>query len=1104
VQANVALGLAAASPIFGRQRELEQLLAGLGQALAGRGRFFTVVGEPGIGKTRLLDEITEAAGQRGVLVAWGRCWESGGAPAYWPWLAVLEGLVRGLDDAGLHEALGSGAVALAALVPEIDRRLGPFSAATPPTADEARFRLWRAVAGLVQRGAAAQGLVIAFEDLHAADESSLALLHFLAREVRGHRLLLIVSYRDVEAFYEPAIGELLARITREGTLLPLGRLPDEAARALLDHRSGAIEPGLCARICERAQGNPLFLEELARLVDRETHASLVDSAIPFGVREVIRQRLDRVPPETRALLDLAAVIGDEIDPALLAPAVGLSVAIVGERLERATRAGLLRGQAPRLRFGHALVREALYQGIEDARRMDLHGAVARALTERDGESALERPAELAHHLLAGPASQRAHAIEVAIRAAENALDHFGYEEAVQVLDRAAQVVATAGNPPELRAKVALALGAAHIRRGAADLGKTFCREAARLARALGDTILVATAALTYGQVFTFGVVDPVLIDLLDEALGLLPAGDHPLRISLHARLAAALQPTPKTEEPVRLAREAIASARRLGDPRILLRTLQAAMAAMMDVAPPRERLALNLEAEKLAAGFDDREALLRIQGRLVVDHMGLGELAQADARVARFEAQAQQLQAPWVGWRTPLFRSMRAMLHGRFGESEALMSEALRIGHEAHDPQVDRTVALHRESLLRVAERHDEGLAHDLVCTRHRADFGSGQHWQESSQALLASRREDAEQTRFYLGLIPEQDFPPIDNLFAVFYLAEAVAFAGRADQAERLHAIVAPWAGDDVMLGMLQLSWEGPVTRLLALLEVRLGRWQDADAHFAAALARLAALQAWPLLARTRYEFARARLQQDPQGAGAVALMRQALGEAEALGLPGLARLAQARLTALVVNRSGAIAPPVPDLAAAAPVLPFALVNEGEVWAFTHEGLTFRLKDGLGLRYLARLIAAPDREVHVLDLVAAEGAGGGDGAESAATDLGDAGELLDEEARASYRRRLDDLRDELTEAESFADPGRASRARAELEFLTAELGRAVGLGGRVRRAGGAAERARSAVQRRIKNALCRIEEHAPALAGHLTRAVKTGNFCVYRPSARS
>jgi len=124
-------------------------------------------------------------------------------------------------------------------------------------------------------------------------------------------------------------------------------------------------------------------------------------------------------------------------------------------------------------------------------------------------------------------------------------------------------------------------------------------------------------------------------------------------------------------------------------------------------------------------------------------------------------------------------------------------------------------------------------------------------------------------------------------------------------------------------------------------------------------------------------------------------------------------------------------------------------------------------------------------------------------GMEGSPIDTGDAGELLDQDARADYRRRLDELRETAAEAERFGDAARAGRAREEIAFLAAELGRAVGLGGRGRRAGSAAERARSAVQRRIKNALQRLGEGAPELAPLLARTVKTGNFCVFRPDAR-
>jgi AAA ATPase domain len=1074
---------------FGRARELGELTAALAQAIAGRGQLVLVAGEPGIGKTRLVDELTAEAGVRDVPVLWGRSWEAGGAPGYFPWLAVLEGLARRLDDSALRDAVGPGAGALAAIVPELEARLGPATA-TPPSPEEARFRLYRAVAGLVRQAAAPASLIIVFEDLHAADESSLALLHFVAREVRGLRLLIVATFRDAEAYYDRTVGELLTRIAREGQTLALPRLDEQAADLLLAETAAPLAPALSAKIIARAQGNPLFLQELARLVDTTARHDADD--IPAGVREVIRTRLDRVPPAARAVLDLAAVAGDEIDATLLAAAAELPRATVVGQLDEACRAGVLKGRPPKLRFSHALVRETLYQALSEEARQTLHGQVAAALTVAAKEAARPRHAELAHHLLCGPVERLPEAVEVAIQAARAALAQFAYEEALLILERAAAAVAAAGDPAPLRAKIALALGAASIRRGDAEVGKAYCREAARLGRTLADANLLAEAALTYGKVLGFGIVDPVLVDLIEEALTRFPGQDEPLRIALQARLAAALQPTRKTEEPVAIAREAIVGARRVGDRRLLLETLQTAMAAMMDVAPPRERLALNLETEQLALGCEDPDALLRVQGRLVVDHMGLGQFGDADARIATFEAMAKDQHAVWVGWRGPLFRSMRAMIHGRFAEAEALIDEATKKGSTARDPSAERLLALHRESLNRVAERHEALLAQEVACRRHRANFFAGHAWQASASALTAARIEDAQKARFHLDLIPADSRPPIDNLFAVFHLAEPVAFVGDTELAARLHALVAACNDEDVMLGMAQLSWEGPTTRLLALLEMALGRCEDANRNFTAALTRLAELDARPLLARTRYEFGRALVTQGDAARG-TGLMQEALAAAEELALPGLVRLCRARLENLPRPTARPAAPaPAPRSATAV-----ELSNEGEVWALRHADTVFRLKDSLGLRYLARLVAEPDRELHVLDLVGGESSGQGEVA-----DAGDAGELLDDAARETYRRRVADLREELEEAESFGDPGRAARAREELEFLTTELSRAVGLGGRTRRAGSAAERARSAVQRRIKNALQRIEEQAPALAAHLTRTVKTGNFCVYRPGS--
>jgi tetratricopeptide (TPR) repeat protein len=1082
-----ARGAGARRRVFvGRDAELAELSAALDEARTGRGRLYLVCGEPGIGKTRLADELARAAAERGMAVHWGRCWEAGGAPAYWPWLDVLAALGEQLPDDALG-LLGAGGEPLSELVPGLRARLGVSPARVTHGADEARFGLFRAISVLLRRAGEAGALVV-LEDLHSADESSLLLLRFLAHELRTTRVLVLATFRDVEARLSPEVGEALGRLTREGTTLALSRLAAPDAERFLRERTGVDDPALHEHLFRRTQGNPLFLEEMARLVGSDGEAALSGAVLPHGVREVLRQRLARVPGTVRALLDAVAVCGDECEATLLAEALAESAQALRGQLDVALHAGVLvEREAGLFRFSHALVREVLESDLSAEQSRALHGAVAAAL-ERRAEGHGEAPlAELAHHWLEGPAGALPKAVRYAIDAAERALALYAFEDAIRLLTRARTALGQGAGEPHLVADVLIALAQVQIRRGKGALGRELCMEAMRIGRELGDAELLARAALAFGLEITAALVDAELVKVLEEAQRALPATDSPLRARVLARLGAALQPHPDLLYPIGLAREAIASARRLGDPGTLLYTAYTGMAAMMDIVDPRERLPLNLEVEQLASAAGDRERLLRTQVRLVFDHMELGDFAGADARIALFERLAREAGARRYLWRVPLFHAMRAMIHGRFAEAEALLAEARRGGEEAQDPQLESAYVMHREGLLRAAERHEDMIAYDVEARRMRAHFYSGPHWQNGGSAFTYARIEDLEKARLYTDLIPQEDWPLVHNPPAFMHLGEPLALVGRRELVEKLYALLLPASHRCISWGFTKFIWDGTATRVLGLLAARLERWDEASAHFEAAIGQLERLEAWPYLARTRYELGRA-LSAAGSPERARELVQEAAESARALGMSGLARLAEQRLA--MSWR------PAPKAAAVPASLPFSFTPEGEYWTVTHEGATFRLKDSLGLGYLARLFAEPGRAIHVLEL------SGGKPEEGERPDLGDAGELLDEQALASYRSRAASLRDALEEAEEFGDLGRASRAREELAFLEAELSRAVGLGGRRRRAGAASERARSAVQRRIKNALERVAECSPGLAERLEREVKTGTFCVYRPDS--
>jgi len=1078
-------------PFVGRDAEMEQLEAAFEEALAGRGRLFLVTGEPGIGKSRLADELSRRMRARAGIVAWGRSWEAGGAPAYWPFLDPLSTLVDALDDGELLRALGEGAGAAAALVPAISSRLpdGPVSVSADP--EQARFRLFRALTGLVRRAAAPGGALLVLEDLHAADESSLRLLHFLARELVNLRVLVIATLRDADAEISAPATALLGQIEREATPLWLGRLTASDVEGFVRARSESADATVVQQLFRRSQGHPLFLEQLVNLLAKRGPEAVLSAALPSGVRDAIRERLARAPVLARETLELGAVIGDEMDPVLMSAALGVPLSDVLEQLDAAARAGAVTAhEVPRVRFrfSHALVREVLVQELAPERAALLHSRVADATLAR-ATPGLEPPhAELAHHLLRSGPDRTGVAVFHAIEAAERALSLFAFEDAGRLLEQAQAAVEGPGaRLGDEKIRVLTALGRVRIKSGAGSTGRALCLQACAVARELGNAEAFARAALAYGLELTAALIDPTLVALLQEASSLLPAGDSALGAQVSARLAAAMQPHSDPKIPIALAERAIASARRLGGKDTLLGALFTGMSAMMDIVDPNERLPLNLEIEQLALSLGEPEVLLRTQARLAFDHMELADFAAADLRIQQFERLGTEYRAERYLWRVPLFHSMRAMIHGRFEEAEAACARARELGLAARDPQLERCWVFHREGLLRAWERHGDMRALDLEARRMRAALYSGQHWQNGGSAFTSSRLEDRPSTRLYLELLPFDDWPLVQNPAAFLHLGEPLALTGNPEPVRLVYELLLLGRHRSISWGYTAFLWEGPATRVLGLLAARLGLVDEARAHFQHALDLLTRVEAGPLHARCLYEYGRFLLDAGAETEGTDAVVR-AQGEAEALGLSGLVQLAEARLSPRPRPPRAAASH---EQARAGAALPFTFAPEGEFWTVSYEATTFRLRDSLGLQYLARLFAEPGRPIHVLELSGATDSEG-------VIDLGDGGELIDEAARVAYKGRLVELRTELEEAESYADQGRAERAREQIEYLTAELARAVGLGGRARRAGGATERARSAVQRRIKNAIDRVRESSPALGALLERRVRTGIHCSY------
>jgi len=1027
--------------LVGRTREREAIAVALAAAEAGRGGLLLVAGEAGIGKTRLMMAAEEEARARGFAVAWGRAWELGGAPAFWPWVEALRELAPEGETA---PQLGGGD-------------------------DAERFCVFDDVAVALARWSRTRPLLILLDDLHASDESSLLLTELVARRLAGARVVVIGSHRDVEARANERVWASLMRLGRVGSVLRPPRLERQEVHELVRTLLGREAPEVATMVDETGGGNPLFVRELVQLVASGT--GRLD--VPEGVRAVLRGRLGAMSPAAVTLLSAAAIVGREFALTLVRETAGVSAARVDEAIDEACAAELVEPVAAgRYRFSHVLVAELLVRELPAEARARQYRSTAEALERLHGGDPQAPYDDIAEHYLHAGSGCAAQGVRAARKAGEQAMAQLAFEAAAAWFTRAleAQGIAAPGDTAA-RADLLLAQAEAHFRAGAREPGLAACATVADLARLQGSGELLARAALTLGGEVATGISDERLVAMLEEARATLPAEDAALRSRVLARLAGALQPAADPSGPVALAREAIAMARRLGDAANLLAVLHAANAALIDYAPADEQEELNTEAARLATATGARAQALRAYLRLAFARLQQADVDGFERAVEAHDRLAKEFRHPRYHWQTPLLRSMRPLWEGRFAEALRLEDEARALIARCHDDNGDRALLMRRVLALSTQLR-DEGL--DDACAAlaaiapfawQRRVIGAWPHVRrgEAAEAAAIAGELDGGSWRAILG----------DPNFAAVYV-EVAAAAGDQIRARELYQRWRPLAGQLVLASGMGFCVHDWVDRLLFVLADALDLAEEADGHAARARTLMARLGARPAAAELAASWG-ASLARRGEAAKARGLLDEARATAAELGMTLLAR------------RLGAPVQRAPVLAAG----PITARLEGELWTIEGCGELCRLKDSRGLQMLAQLLASPGRELHVLELSGAQ-----------QTDAGDAGETLDAEARQAYTTRLADLREEIEEARAWNDTGRRERLEHEVEALSAQLSAAVGLGGRARRTGSAVERARVNVQRRLTDALRRIGDAAPVLGRRLAATVRTGTFCVYQPIA--
>ncbi|MEU6609456.1 BTAD domain-containing putative transcriptional regulator [Streptomyces shenzhenensis] len=478
-------GPTSAATLIGRTEELATLRRMVERALASDTAIGVVEGEPGAGKTRLLEEAAAEAGRLGALFVWGSCLEGDGTPAMWPWEQALSQLVDSLPAPASEQWLTGGLGSLLAARDDAPRKLPDGTA---------QFRLFEQVVALVGQASARRPTLLILDDLQWADATSLRLLQHLAGRL-PQGTALIGALRDRAPALSSDLSRVLAAVSRRPghrrfRLGPLG--PADVAELIRNEVGHDPGDAVARAIHGRTSGNPFFVRELSRLLSRAGSIGDGDPAasigVPSTVHDVVRDRMAGLDDRARDLLRVAALIGRDVNLSLLSRATGVEVADCLQRLEPLHTLGLLE-PGPKdpasLRFAHDLVRESVSETATKQQVTQLHRRVADALEQihAGDEDVAER---LAYHLwAAGPLAEPARTAEALIRAARRAAAKLAFESANRQLRSAVQVTRAAGLM-ELEFD-ALTLLAIVVRREAGYDSSTFglLERAEYLARTLG-------------------------------------------------------------------------------------------------------------------------------------------------------------------------------------------------------------------------------------------------------------------------------------------------------------------------------------------------------------------------------------------------------------------------------------------------------------------------------------------------------------------------------------------------------------------------------------------------------------------------------------------
>jgi DNA-binding winged helix-turn-helix (wHTH) protein/predicted ATPase/type II secretory pathway predicted ATPase ExeA len=1134
--------------LVGRTPELAQLQQLLEKAVRGERQVVFVSGETGIGKTTLVDAFLAQIHDRAeVRITSGQCVEQyGPGEAYLPLLEATARLCRAPGGERRIAALQRYAPSWLAQLPSL---LEPqeFDRLQQRVQGTSRERMLREMAEAAEGFAATRVVVLVLEDLHWSDVSTLDWVTYMARRREPARLLVLGTYRpaDVLASNHPLHGvvqELQARGQCE--VLRLAPLAEEAIAEYLAVRLNAdiearhvVPLQFIPLLHHRTGGNPLFLvntvddlirqgvfaEEAGQQTFRADAVKTISESIPDTLRQLIERQLERLLEPEQRLLEAASVVGVEFAAAEVAAGLLTEQDNIEATCERLARTGQwLRAAGAaewpdgtisgRYSFLHAVHHEVVYAQLAEVRRVQLHRRIAARKETAYGERVSEIAAELAAHFAAGRDLQRA--VTYSRQAAETAVRRHAHQEATAHLTKGLELLRALPDTAEqvrqeLGLQVMLAASLMTLKGyAAAEVEQAYARAQAlcqqvettphvfpvlrglvsfyqvrarlQIARELGEQLLhlcqrvddpLLHVQAHYGQGVT--LFDLAEFDSssahLTHTLTLYTPQQHTAHVSLYGGydpgvaclqwLARILWLRGYPTQAKQRSDEALHLARELGHPLSLAWAWN--IAAVIHQYRGEEPAAQACVQEAVSI-VQEHELAFMAALTMILQGWGLVGQGQRIKGIEKIREGLTAYQSTGAALSLPAQFSLLAGAYARSGQ----MVEAQRLITEA--------VAI----TTKTGERWFEAELYRL----------------KGELTLYQQSTVDSQKSK-----VPNTQRPTPDAQAEVeAYFLKALEIA-RQQQAK---------------------SWELRAAMSLARLWHSQGKISDARQL-------LEETYSWFTEGFDTKDLRDAKtLLVSLGGKGETPGDRERATETRGQGTgnssleSGVQRPASQKIQALQseissthhVPRTTQARDPQPSALSLKDIALFRC--EGEYWTLSFAGITCRLKEARGLHYIAHLLQHPHQEFHVLTLTSARASLSEETAETQSfQDLNlsfdhiegrsDAGEVLDPQARAAYKQRLAELRGELAEAQAFHDLGRSEHLTAEIDFLTHELTRAFGLGGRARRVGAPTERARVNITRAIKIALRKIAEHHPALGQHLAVTIKTGVYCSYTPDPR-